>query len=157
MPEDIKEPSEREFSYELKKFEVEAYARIRLVLQANQAATDYGLKGLRSLFLLNGAAATAILATKTQPLYGSAVCFAIGAGLTVLALGLSYILNFINITAFQALGIQNEEKAIPVNMGWKKTALSIDDTEKFRVVIIGVSGVALLCFFVGVGCVWPSV
>ena len=147
----------REFAYDLKKFELEASARIRLVLQANQAAVDYGLKGLQSLFILNGAAATAILATKTQSLYGSAICFAVGAGLTVFAIGLSYILNFINITAFQVLGIKDEEKAIPVNLGWKKIALSIDDTEKFRGVIIGISAIALLCFFVGVGCVWPSV
>jgi hypothetical protein len=61
--------------------------------QLVQAAVDYGLRALTTLFLLNGAAATAILASAKESLLPAALCFSIGAGLVVAALGVSYFVN----------------------------------------------------------------
>lgn len=65
----------------------------KFMLQVNQAAIDFSVKALQSLFLINGAAATAILAAKITALYTSAFAFALGALVSCVAFGLAYRLN----------------------------------------------------------------
>ncbi len=66
-----------------------------LIKQTNQAALDYALKAIQFLFLINGAAATAILAGKIERLYPSAIWFGICACAAILLLGLSYVYNLL--------------------------------------------------------------
>jgi hypothetical protein len=62
-----------------------------LFKQTNQSAIDFSLKTLGSLFLLNGAAATALLAQSSLPLKWPALIFGLAALWTVAAMGISYV------------------------------------------------------------------
>jgi len=77
------------FKQELAKQNVQAHHD--LYKQTNQAAIDFSLKTLSSLFLLNGAAATALLAQNYLPLKWPALAFGVAALLAVIAMGISYI------------------------------------------------------------------
>ena len=61
--------------------------------QLTQTSTDYALKALNSLFLLNGSAATAILAAKNTNLYNAGFFFALGAISAVISLFMAYFCN----------------------------------------------------------------
>ena len=69
--------------------------KLSILKQNNQATLDYGLKALQALFLLNGAAATAILASGETVLYHTVLCFGLGALVAIVALGLSYVINLL--------------------------------------------------------------
>ena len=64
--------------------------------QIIQATIDCAAKALNGLFLLNGAAATALLAQKGNvPLQATGIIFAFGALLAIAGLGTSHVLNIV--------------------------------------------------------------
>ncbi len=78
-----------------KEDDIEAARLFELAKQTNQSAIDYGLRALQSIFLINGAAATAILASNNAILYSIAIKFAFGAGVAVFLFGLSYLYSLL--------------------------------------------------------------
>jgi hypothetical protein len=116
--------------------------------QTNRATIDSGIKGLASLFLLNGAAATALLAQQTPALCYVALVFAFAALWTIAAFGAAYLLNLIIAETWR---IPHPGKAddpwIPVPP-WKRV-LSETDIARWRVRIVVFSTVPAVLFLVG--------
>lgn len=104
--------------------------------QLVQISTDYALKALNSLFLINGMAATAILAAKNTNLYSSGFLFAAGAILSVAAIGVSYFGNRTYAAMWNPRSIKDKKK----NM---KTA------DTLMIIAMGIAVVAFVCFVVG--------
>ena len=74
----------------------EAKHRNECFRSASQNAVDCGIKALNALFLLNGAATTALLAQRDNvALQMTAIIFAVGALLAILGLGMAHIINLI--------------------------------------------------------------
>ena len=60
-----------------------------------KTATDYALRGLHSLFLLNGAAAAAILSHGDKAMYTAGLTFAASAVIAVANIGCAYAVNYL--------------------------------------------------------------
>ncbi len=83
---------------------------IKLCKQANQATIDLGKRALCSLFLLNGAAAAALLAQNIDSLKWAAFFFAFAALWAVAAMAIGHILCLFIVTSFYGY-------PIPVSFG----------------------------------------
>jgi hypothetical protein len=87
--------------------ELDLAARTEIFKQSNQAAIDFSLKALSYLFLLNGAAATALLAQDSFWLKITACLFAVGALFSIFALAFAYL--HMKVTAHSWIINQVEE------------------------------------------------
>ena len=77
--------------------------------QANQATIDFSLKTLGSLFLLNGAAATALLAKTDVPVVAASV-FAVAALWAVAAMGIAHIFCLVTVETFRSPAPKNSDE-----------------------------------------------
>jgi len=105
-----------------------------LLKQTNQAAIDIGRKALGSLFLLNGAAATALLAKEAGPVL-PALIFAFSALWTVAAMGVSYVFCLALCAAFIGTDVawpaKKWQKAIILAIGLPDR-LDMTEIERWR-------------------------
>jgi len=69
--------------------------------QANQSAIDSGTKAVNSLFLINGAAATALLAQPSLDLKCPAIIFAFAALVSIASLGMAFYHNSLLTKTFE--------------------------------------------------------
>lgn len=117
-------------------------------LQTNGASIEYSVKTLQFLFLINGAAATALLATGNVVFYTSAIWLAIGAMLAVLTFGVSYLYSLlISVTWSQE---ENKNKKYEVYFLFKKRFLTLEQIENLRLVPIIFTLFSIVCFFRGI-------
>lgn len=125
--------------------------RREMFRQTNQAAVDFSLKSLQGLFLLNGAAATALLANGKSALVSSALWFAVGAALAVAALGLSYLYTLLLAESWRTpLPSSSDEEYLPVEWPHKVQYISLRQLGRWRCCPIGVFILSLIFFCIGV-------
>ena len=138
---------EREFQYELIRLELESKHNFELIKQTNQSTIDFALRALQSIFLINGAAATAILASKAIGLYFIAIKFALGAGSVVFIFGLSYLFSILNVEYMMHRMNNPEDDTLPIIVWNKIYYLNKIWIFRLRNLII-ITFVGILIFFV---------
>lgn len=80
----------QEIEFEHQKQLSQIQANYDLQKQSNQAAIDAGFKALNALFLINGAAATALLSQSNDDFKAAALLFAAGAFISIVTLGCAH-------------------------------------------------------------------
>ena len=124
--------------------------------QTNQASIDFSIKTLQSLFLLNGAAATAILGAKLEQFFLSGVLFALGTLFATIAFAVSYFYTLaLSETWRPEYGYREKtDKIFHFEFCCFKKDLSDQDIEKARIwpiIPAACSGIlaltAIFCFW----------
>ena len=82
---------DREFQLKIKEHELYIIGQADGFKQTNQASVDFAIKTIWALFLLNGSAATALLASRSVDFYPAAIILGFGALSAVIAFALSYV------------------------------------------------------------------
>ena len=118
--------------------------------QSNQAAIDAGFKSLNALFLLNGAAATALLSQGNNDFKAVALLFALGAFISIVTLGLAHFFCLAICSTFDAgqpKTLKSPWILSPVR-GASKT-LSYWDLHWWRIKLAILAVVSALIFVIG--------
>lgn len=126
--------------------------------QTNQASIDFSIKTLQSLFLLNGAAATAILGAKIEPFFAAGVLFAFGALLASIAFAVSYFYNLmVSETWKPEYGYRDKtDKIFHFQICMFSLNLSDQDVEKARIYPILPAVCSGLCALTAIGYCWAK-
>ncbi len=121
----------------------------RCYQQANQAAIDNGTKALNALFLLNGAAATALLTQKDhRELQYTAGIFAFAALCSIFALGASHLFNLINSETWLLPAPEKDDDPwIPLRLF--KRSISRNQLDTLRAWLLAFCCVPAVLFLVG--------
>lgn len=83
-------------------FELERHkAGLQMCIEMNKLAAEFSVRALRGAFLLNGGAATAILATKNMAFAGYACWYGLGAFLAVVGTALAYVTSCDVVSTWQ--------------------------------------------------------
>lgn len=84
------------------KLELERHkAGLQMCIEMNKLASEFSARALRGAFLLNGGAATAILATKNMEFAGYACWYGLGAFLAVAATAMAYMTSCDVVSSWQ--------------------------------------------------------
>jgi hypothetical protein len=134
--------------------------RKEMFKQANQAAIEFSKTMLYSSFLLNGAAATALLASRTSAFYCSAVLFGFGSLSAIIGLGVSYLYILLLGETWRQRTSSYEAKEIKIYFLNKAWLMSCKDIEFLRLVPISCAAASVFLFIVAmvwfVVVPWPS-
>lgn len=125
-----------------------------MVEKTNEFSMSYAKLSLNSCFLLNGAAATALLSTNKAALYGAAATCGLGALAAVLALGVAYWYTMALLESWRHNPDPQKPDApyIPVWWPCKGTKLvTYEQLEKYRWIPIVFFAVSLIFFLFGLG------
>ena len=130
-----------------------------MLKQTNQAAIDFSIKTIWSLFLINGAAATALLSTKITSFYFSATFFALGAITAVLAFGVSYVYCLLLAETWRPGNNLKDpgEKIFLFDFFIFKKSMSENDINKARIIPILFTIASVLLFLVGIVLCWSAI
>lgn len=124
--------------------------------QVNQATLDTAAKTINSLFLINGAAATALFAQPGMGLKSAAILFAVGALFAIVAFGFSYWFLLLQGAYFA------DRPADDVNRRYIATGLPAKSRfaliskarlQKSRLVAVAAAVLSAMLFLSGVICV----
>lgn len=118
--------------------------------QANQAAIDFSKMLFNGAFFLNGAAATALLASKNTAFYCAAISFALGAFAALLGIGSCYLYVLLLGKTWEYSPTVFTEKSIPLYALGKERLLSRKDIEDLRLVPAAFFIVSALLFCIGI-------
>ena len=120
----------------------------RIFQDSNKIASEYARHAISFAFYLNGAAATAILATGKTDFYGAAIWMGFGAVCAVLCIGISYFYMLIVADTWrQEETERNGVKGFNYQIWNSLVFISTKNTEKLRYVPI-VFWVLSIIFFI---------
>jgi hypothetical protein len=116
--------------------------------QTNQATIDTGAKALGALFLLNGSAATALLAQSGPALRYVALVFAFAALWAIVTGGVTYLFSLVIAETWRLPPPENpDDPWIPL-IPWKRT-LSLNDIARWRIRLVAFASVPAMLFLAG--------
>ena len=120
--------------------------------QTNQASIDFSIKTIWSLFLINGAAATALFSTGEKYFYYPALIFAVGAIAAVITFGLSYFYSLLLSETWRPEYeiSSSSEKFLPIKFFGFGPTLSLNTIGNLRFVPIIFAIVSIALFAYGV-------
>ena len=128
--------------------------------QTNQASVDYSKMIFNSAFLLNGAAATALLASKIKTFYCAAIFFGFGALSALIGMGLSYAYIMLLAETWRQEPKDFESNGIRVYVLGKWRNLSLAKIENLRLVPLAAAVLSILIFCFAMSLLalapWPS-
>ncbi|MDR2054484.1 MAG: hypothetical protein LBQ10_01230 [Desulfovibrio sp.] len=122
--------------------------RYEMAKQTNQSAIDYSLKMHNWLFLLNGAAATALLYSGKDAMLGAALWFACGAAIGIVSAFFAYVYTLLLVqTWIYAPSHEYDERYLPFVFGKR---ISERQADLLRLVPIVCGALSLVLFAIGV-------
>ena len=128
------------------RYALERKHRQEMTKQTNEAAIEFSKRTLTSLFLLNGATATALLA-KGGAYITPAVWLAFGAFFAVVAFAVSYLYILLLLQTWDLDQPEtNEEKYYTI----ERFKLSYNDIERLRLIPISFAVISFVLFVVGI-------
>lgn len=126
-----------------------------MIEKTNEFSMTYAKLSLNACFLLNGAAATALISTK---LYSAATWCGLGALIGVFALGVAYWYTMALLESWRSTPKQPGEPYIQVWWPFKGARLiTSEQLEKYRWIPICFFFVSLVLFTIGLGVAASSV
>lgn len=119
--------------------------------QTNKATIEYSVRTISSLFLLNGAAATALFASKIPDFYPSAIILGLGAFCAVTAFGASYLYNMLLSDTWRPDNedFTEDEKVFKLDFIGSNKKVSYRDIQKYRLIPIAIVLCSMILFLVG--------
>ena len=117
--------------------------------QSTQASIDFAKMVLNGTFFLNGAAATALLASKVGVLLAPALWYAVGAFFSILATGASYVFTMLLAESWRNPPETFTAKTISFSIIGREKLLSSRDIEMWRLVPAGLLIISMVMFVVG--------
>lgn len=127
-------------------------ADLDMARDTNQFSMQFAKMVFNCCFLLNGAAATALLASKIPALFPAAVWCAFGAVIAILAMGIAYWYVMSMLNSWFARPKKPGDKCIPVFVFWKMRVESVtfEQLERYRAIPVVCVVLSITLFAVGI-------
>jgi hypothetical protein len=121
--------------------------RQEMFKQTNQAAIDFSKMTLTTSFLLNGVAATALLASKEPTFYAPAILLGFGALSAIVGMGVSYLYILLLGETWRKKTSSFHAKEIEISVVGKVKLISCNDIETLRIVPVIFAVYSISLFF----------